>query len=104
MFSLEQNNSNGFIRLSEPDFNYSCGYYAQNCWVDDDRLILCRYRNLPDSEFYGGTDLLLVDLKNKTERILVSNEGKRSISYIVYKNKIYYADKRKTLCCFNRTV
>ena len=43
------------IRIFEKGYNYSLGYYSENCWVDDDRLVLSRGRKLPEDKFYGGS-------------------------------------------------
>lgn len=87
---------NGYTRIFDKGYNYSCGYYSQNCWVDDDRLVLLRYRNLPKEEFYGGEDLLLVNLTDNTERVLVHQE--KSISHIVYGTTLYYVEDDYLLC------
>ena len=60
--SIETNNLNKFLRVHKSLYNYSCGYYSQNCWVDNDRLVMSRNRNLPKDKFYGGTDLILVNI------------------------------------------
>ena len=98
--SIERNNLNEFLRVQKPDYIYSCGYYSQNCWVDDHRLVLSRRRNLPRDQFFGGTDLVLVNTEKKSEKVLCSEES-YGIDRVVYKDTVYYVKKKNRLCSIN---
>ncbi|MBR6509056.1 MAG: hypothetical protein IKT38_00425 [Clostridia bacterium] len=95
--SVETKNIKEFTRVYQAEYIYSCGYYSQNCWVDDNRLILTRMRNLPKDKFCGGTDLVLVDVENKTEKVIFSQEL-MGISYVVHKNIVYFVKTKNQLC------
>lgn len=92
--------SEKLVRISQPGYIYSCGYYTQNCWVDDDRLILSRRQGKHCVESVNKAELILVDLKQKTETILYSEQGK-GISHIVKGNMLYFVENGNTLCSLN---
>ena len=93
-------NETEYIRISDEGFNYTCGYYSQNRWVDDERLVLLRYRNLPQDKFYGCAELILLNLNDGTHKVLVQQENKMNITNVVYGNMLYYADD-DLLCSIN---
>lgn len=94
---METNNLNEFLRIYKQEYIYSCGYYSQNCWVDNDRLILSRRRNLSKDNFFGGTDLILVDTKRKSEKVICSDNS-YGVNHIVFGNTLYYVKEGNRLC------
>ena len=97
LFDKVKSNRNPFIRILKPGCFYSCGYYSQNCWVDDDRLVLLRVLN-PLSDTSSQSELVLIDLASKTEKVLVRQENTNTIPHIVFKNTIYFVKNDMLLC------
>lgn len=97
-FFIEKTNRNDFLRISELGYSYSCGYYTQNCWVDDDRLVLLRTHSLSEKNSSDEAELVLIDLIHKTEKVLVRQEKKQSIAHVVFKNTLYYVEDEMILC------
>jgi hypothetical protein len=90
------------LRVFETGYNYSCGYYSENCWVGDDRLVLSRNKKMPEGHFKGETELVLIDLKNKSEKVLYREGGDfLNYNHLVYGNTLYYVEDKKTLCGIN---
>ena len=90
------------LRVFETGYNYSCGYYSENCWVGDDRLVLSRNKKMPEGQFKGETELVLIDLKNKSEKVLYREDGDfLNYNHLVYANTLYYVEDKKTLCGIN---
>ena len=76
--------------LSDAKNQYSFGYYSNNNWVDENRIVLLRWSNgEKDAERIVNDTLVLIDLKNETETELVHEEKGIGIS-TVFGNKIYY--------------
>lgn len=101
LISTKSGNREGF-RIFEKGYNYSCGYYSECCWAGDDRLVLSRNKNMPEADSNGKTDLVLIDLKNKSEKVLYQEEGDfLNYNHLVYGNVLYYVENKKTLCSIN---
>ena len=100
-FFVEKTNKNDYMRIFESGYSYTCGYYSQNCWVDDDRLVLARTLVQNENEPIGGIELVLVDLTAKTEKILVQKKGIQHIAHIVFKDTLYYVEDDMILCSVN---
>ena len=102
-FSVEKNNTKPFLRVCESEYDYSCGYYSQNCWVDDDRLVLVKSKRNINSDF-KELEYVLIDVINKTEKFLVRvtrslNSG--DSNNVVYGNLLYYVSDDHILCSIN---
>ena len=97
-FSQEKNNSREVLRIYESGYNTSCGYYSQNCWVDDDRLVISRHPNPKSGNDVKSVDILLVDLKYNSEKLLLHVDGVNGISTIVYGTTLYYVEDECLLC------
>ncbi len=82
----EINNTIEIIRIYDSNYHYSCGYYSNNIWVDENRFILSRSKKI---EFNEGCELALIDILNGTEKILV-DKCNGFIDYVVYNQILYY--------------
>ena len=77
-FTTEQGIERSYLRISDPEYHYSFGYYSNNSWVDDHRIVLARFKAADPakiamhSESVNATQiqLVLVDIEAKTEKIL----------------------------------
>lgn len=96
-FSIQKTNIKDYLLFTEQNSFYSCGYYSQNCWVDDNRLVLSRTKKSSDKES-SVTDFILVDLNDKTEKVLLSYEGASNTAHVVFKNTLYYVEDAMLLC------
>ncbi len=91
-------NDKGYLHLAEPGYVTTCGYYSESCWVNEDRLVVTRYRALPDETFTGGCDLVLADTAARTEKILYHADGVRDVAHIVFGTTLYYVEDKTLLC------
>lgn len=102
IFSTETGNLTPFLRLSDPVYHYTFGYYSNNSWVNDHQIILGRFKSsdptkpLPDSsrEVPGETQLVLADLEKQTETLLPLP----FTDFVVHQNHLYYVKGGQTLC------
>ena len=99
--SLTKNENGDILRIFQKGYSYSCRYYTQNCWVDDNRLVLLKHKTVPDEDTLRDIDVVLVDLSKKTEKLLVHYENKPTVHSIVYGNTLYYVENSCLLCSLN---
>ncbi len=71
-----------YTRLTDAEYNYTFGYYSNNSWVDDHRIVLQRFKNLEAPTDHAN---VLVDLDTGTEEVLPFRGGT-----VVYQNNIYF--------------
>lgn len=95
-FSTEKKEPKEYLRIYETGYNTSCGYYSQNCWVDDDRLVISRCRNPKSDGTDSGIDLILVDLTDNSEKLLVHLDNVTST--VVHGTTLYYIENAFALC------
>lgn len=91
-------------RIYDDNYDYSYGYYSNNEWVDDHRLVLVRNpisEDKADKDFIGTSELVLIDINSKIEKVICTAEeyGAISYSFVVHKNKVYYIAKDNGLYC-----
>jgi Tol biopolymer transport system component len=84
-----------FIRLCDEEgtYHYNLGYYSINRWVDDQRLVLGRSKNM-----YGwnGAEIVLVDLANETETVIITDSN--STESLVFGDLVYYMRGLDLVC------
>jgi len=102
-FFIETNNLNKYLSIYEPGYVYSCGYYSQNRWVDDKRLVLHKYKQ-PEGEDAISVDLVLIDTEEQTEKFLTRIDGIWDLitaDVVVHRENVYFTRNKNTLCCIN---
>ena len=81
-----------YIDIGDRQKNYSFGYYSQNSWVDNSRLVLIRSESDEISRDGGDsvkTELVLYDLENGSERV-IAEDVNNWFDYAVYGELVYY--------------
>lgn len=88
------------LRIYDEKYEYSFGYYNNNEWVDENRLVLSRWKKNDSTEFPNETELVLIDIKKGTETVLCDKEtyGRNSFCYLVSRDKVYFLNKEDWLC------
>lgn len=101
-FSIERNNLNEFLRIHKRGYNNSCGYYTQNCWIDDDRLVISQFRKTKNG-LKESIDFIVVDVAKKTEKHLITVDvpSNRDSNSVVYGKTMYYVRGNNVLCSIN---
>ena len=97
IFSVEKKTPKEYRRVYESGYDCSCGYYSQNCWVDDDRLVITRHQNPKSDKTSSGIDIILIDLTDNSEKLLLHSD-EDAISHIVYGTTLYYVENKFLLC------
>ena len=71
--TTEQGIDRSYLRISDPCYHYTFGYYSNNSWVDDHRIVLCRFlaKDPKNETDRYDNQLVLVDLVKRTEEVLV---------------------------------
>lgn len=101
-FSIERNNLNEFLRIYKRGYDSSFGYYTQNCWVDDDRLVISNYKKNNKGQI-THKDFILIDILNKTEKhlITVNVSPTADSNSVVYGKTLFYVRENYYLCSIN---
>lgn len=96
--TTEQGIDRSYLRISDPCYHYTFGYYSNNSWVDDHRIVLCRFlaKDPKNETDRYDNQLVLVDLVKRTEEVLV-----KAADYVVSGTKVYYVLEREILYCFD---
>lgn len=101
--TTETKNLTPFLRISDPEEHITFGYYSNNSWVDDHRLVLARFRAEDPARWdshNGYGDLTLVDIRDGSEQELVETGV---FSYVVHGTTLYYLKPRTTLWAMDLT-
>lgn len=87
------------IRVTDDEYSYTYGYYSNNSWVDDNRIILNRHLWGKDSE----GQYVLIDLENETEEVLELGNNIFTLytESVVHKEKFYYIKNKTELMCYD---
>ena len=90
---------NNTIQITDDNYSYTYGYYSNNSWVDDDRIILNKH-NLGD-DLHGK--YVLIDLINETEEELQLGDNVFTgyTESIAHGEKFYYLQNKSELMCYN---
>lgn len=87
-FVREEREGVRMLRLCDDEYNYSEGYYAANNWLDDDHILLARTKDGLD---FSHAEYVLVDLKNETETVLITDyQGHRQNTQGYVKDGVLY--------------
>lgn len=94
-FVRETREGTRFLRLCDDEggYHYNHGYYSINRWVDDDRIVLARSKELYQWE---GAEIVLVDLKNETETVIINDNN--SGECLVFGDLVYYMRGLDLVC------
>ena len=97
-FTVEQGVARKYLRISDPCYHYTFGYYSNNSWVDENRIVMCRFlsKNPRNPEDRYANQLVLVDIAAQTEEYLVD-----AADYVVAGTKVYYILDREILCYYD---
>ena len=94
-FVRETREGTDFLRLCDDEggYHYNLGYYSINRWVDDERIVLARSKEMYE---WKGAELVLVDLKNETETVIINDNN--SGECLVYGDLVYYMRGLDLVC------
>ena len=71
-----------YLAFGDGEGHFTFGYYSNNSWADDDRLVLSYSRDIED---FGKAELWLADFRDrKAEPLGVRNDG-----FVVHKDTVY---------------
>ncbi len=87
------------VRITDDKYCYTYGYYSNNSWVDDDRIILNRHLKGEDAK----GQYVLIDLENETEEILPIGDNIFTVytESVVHNDRFYYIKNKTELMCYN---
>ena len=101
-FSIQEGLQGPYLQISDPEYHYTFGYYSNNSWVDDHRIVISRFKSpdptKPSETIPKSESLVLVDLKTMTEKVL---EGTGSRNFVVHGTKLYYIMDKSVLYCMD---
>lgn len=84
------------VRITDSQYSYTYGYYSNNSWIDQNRIVLKKIPN----DIKLPSKLVVADLERETEEELLS--GKEAdfyfTDYVVYGEKIYCPESDKLIC------
>ena len=94
-FVRETREGTDFLRLCDNDggYHYNLGYYSINRWVDDNRIVLGRSKELYQ---WAGAEVVLVDLKAETETVIITDSN--SSESLVFGELVYYMRGLDLIC------
>jgi Tol biopolymer transport system component len=103
--TIESGLHSQYLRISDPEYHYAFGYYSNNSWVDDHRVVLYRFKS-PNPAKVAETDpesisLVLVDLENRTKTVLPGTNCGHWDNFIVYGTRLYYIIDSSILYCMD---
>ena len=95
-----------YIRISDPDYDYTYGYFTNSQWIDDDRLVITEIDADKNHKCY------LVNLETKESRLLLDHRASKvaygSTIYYIYENYLWAIDvdtmKKKQICHFDESM
>ncbi len=101
-FTIQNGLNCQYLQLSDPEYHYSFGYYSNNSWVDDHRIVMYRFKSpdpaKPAETLQESKSVVLVDLNAQTETVL---PGPDSGNYVVHGTKLYYIMDSSVLYCMD---
>ncbi len=83
-----------FKTVYDKGYHYSYGYYSNNTWLDDDRIVLAKSKKLYDME---NAKLVVINFADGSEtdlKVRVNNYH----AYVVNGKKVYYVFKNNLFC------
>jgi Tol biopolymer transport system component len=101
-FTIQNGLNCQYLQLSDPEYHYTFGYYSNNSWVDDHRIVMYRFKSpdpaKPTETLPESKSVVLVDLNAQTETVL---QGPDSNNYVVHGTKLYYMIDSSVLYCMD---
>ena len=101
-FTIQNGLNCQYLQLSDPEYHYTFGYYSNNSWVDDHRIVMYRFKSpdpaKPAETLPESKSVVLVDLNAQTETVL---QGPDSNNYVVHGTKLYYMIDSSVLYCMD---
>ena len=80
------------LEITDDEYHYTAGYYTTNKWIDNDSFVAARSKkpHMLLSVCDEPTELVKITLSTGEKKVLC-NDSIGFVSYVVYKNLVYYS-------------
>ena len=108
-FIIKTGLTDQYLQISDQEYHYSFGYYSNNSWVDDHRIVMSRFKaeDLTAIQMHSESvnpvpiQLVLVDLDARQETILTEPLCMSYSDYVVHGTTLYYVEAAEKLYKMN---